>query len=135
MNDISIICAHTPDHQHDPCSPAAYLSAYLPTYLAACSFNKEVPERIKELIQACWEDEFEERPEFIEIVVELEDILTTMPPETPITGPKPPPAAARAGRKSAAAAKLGGNTPAAANGTAGPPPAKASEGGGCCVIM
>ncbi len=45
-----------------------------------------MPQRIKDLIERLWDPDFNERPEFLKVVLELEEIVEEMQPEFPVTG-------------------------------------------------
>jgi hypothetical protein len=40
-----------------------------------------VPQELRSLVERCWAADFDERPEFCEIVDALEAMLATMPPD------------------------------------------------------
>lgn len=46
---------------------------------------RKIPAKLKSLIEACWAADYEMRPEFLQIIGTLEDILKSLPPD-PISG-------------------------------------------------
>ncbi len=45
------------------------------------SHGRALPPKIKQLVERCWAADFEERPEFIEVIKQLEAVLKELPPD------------------------------------------------------
>ena len=50
------------------------------------SMPRRVPPKLKALIEACWAADYEARPEFLQVIATLEEILKELPPDPPVGG-------------------------------------------------
>ena len=44
-----------------------------------CRWGKQVPDACKKLVERCWENNYDDRPDFDEIVGALDEVLKGMP--------------------------------------------------------
>eukprot|EP00877_Chromochloris_zofingiensis_P001047 jgi/Chrzof1/10943/Cz05g18050.t1 len=63
---------------------AAATEGTRPQWGAVNRYSKKVPDRLKQLVERCWSANYDLRPEFTEVVAELEQVLADLPRETPI---------------------------------------------------
>lgn len=57
----------------------------LPSLLpAAPRQHRKVPDALKELVQRCWDADYDKRPEMTEVIEKLQRVLKELPKETPI---------------------------------------------------
>lgn len=52
----------------------------------APSFGHKLPDKLKRLVEQCWAASYEERPEMIQVISTLEEVLRELPPDPPSGG-------------------------------------------------
>eukprot|EP00198_Chlamydomonas_reinhardtii_P001505 XP_001690841.1 protein kinase [Chlamydomonas reinhardtii] len=68
---------------------AAALKGLRPTWGATNKHDQVVPARLKRLVETCWSADYESRPEFVEVIEELEQVIKEVKMELPETGKRP----------------------------------------------
>ncbi|KAI8477395.1 MAG: protein kinase [Monoraphidium minutum] len=54
-----------------------------PEWGAAHGFARRIPDKVKVLVEQCWAADYEARPEFIQVITTLEEVLKELPPDPP----------------------------------------------------
>ncbi|KIY92453.1 protein kinase [Monoraphidium neglectum] len=60
-----------------------------PEWGAAHGISRRLPDKLKQLVEACWAADYESRPEFIQIIATLEEVLRDLPQDPPGGGAAP----------------------------------------------
>ena len=77
--------ARTHTHTHTPTHTQTQTQAYThaPSAPPPCSFARKIPDKLKQLVEACWAADYEARPEFTDVIKTLEEVLKELPPDPP----------------------------------------------------
>jgi hypothetical protein len=46
--------------------------------------HRKVPDALKSLVSRCWDPDYDQRPEMTDVIVQLQQVLATMPPDASI---------------------------------------------------
>lgn len=68
---------------------------------AVCRWHEEIPSRLKQLVERCWDDDYDKRPDFDEICDVLEEEASGLGGSKMVKRPPTAPATAAAQKSSA----------------------------------